>query len=601
MKGLRDMLLSFFKERKVLAGTLVGLFIPAIYCFLYLNAIWDPYGKVDQVPGIIINMDKEAEISGQKLNLGLEITDQLLKDHKLDWKSSSDKAQALAEMNEGKNLVIIEIPENFSSSIAALTKDSSQSPEPIRYYANQGQSFIVSQIGDRMTELLREQLNGNVTSKILGKLISAVSDGQAGFMKAADSAKEMQTGAGKLATGTETLTTSLEQATQGAEKLSKGAAQAADGTSKLAGGLGQIKAGNEQAAAQMDQGAQAIGQVGQKLQQLAVSQGLPEETSKALAALAAQTSQLSAAFEQGSKSVSTMVNGEEQAIQQSKQLVQGVQQLQNGLSSLSDGLSKGVNGSKTINSNLVQLESGMKQMADQLNQAGSVENTLKGKENLLATPVAIEKLPVNPVPNNGTFFTGFFAPLSLWVGAIVFSYLTVMVKWQGWGRRSLLPRYFLLALLGIVQAAILDLLLIEVLGLHVDHLSQFIWMTILTSLMFISIVHFIFAMTGVAGNLIVLILLVFQLGLSGGSYPIVMLSEINQHLSPWMPLTYAVQGFRIAISGGSAHVLSEQIVHMVYFLAFGLGLHVIYGATSIMKRKFRKKKFRKIEAGELTA
>jgi putative membrane protein len=364
--------------------------------------------------------------------------------------------------------------------------------------------------------------------------------------------------------------------------------------------LSQIKSGNEQAAQQMEQGAKAVQQIGQSLEQMSAAQSLPEETKQALAALAAQTKELGASLDQGSKNMTAMVRGEEQAYQQSKQLVAGVEQLEQGLQSLSDGLDQGSDGADSIHNHLLKLQDGMKEMNDKLTAAGQVDNTLKGKEKLLSAPVSIDKQAVNPVPNNGTFFTGFFAPLSLWVGALLFSYLTLMVKWQGWGRKSLLPRYLLLAVLGVAQAFILDALLIQVLGLQVDDLSKFIWMTILTSLTFISLVHFIFAMTGVAGNLIVLILLVFQLGLSGGSYPIAMLSQINQHLSSWMPLTYAVQGFRVAISGGSSQVLSEQIVHILYFLAVGLGLHLLYGIGSRTKKKLRRNKARQLKNPEFS-
>jgi putative membrane protein len=588
MKGLTDMLVSFFKERKVLAGTLVGLFIPAIYCFLYLNAIWDPYGKVDRVPGIILNYDKEAELDGDKLQLGKDLTEQMLKDKKLNWTESTDEAAAMEELKQGKVYVVMKIPETFSADVAALVKDSDKAPAPIQYYVNQGESLIVSQIGDRMTEVLKEQLNDKVSEKVLTKLVAAVSDGQEGFLKAADGAGKLQDGAAKLAEGSGKLTDSLQQARQGSEKLAQGAAKALEGTGKLSGGLGQIKRGNEQAAAQMAQGAQAVGQIGQKLQQLSQAPGLPDATKMALAQLAAQMQQLGAAFDQGSKSMSAMVAGEEQAVQQSQQLVEGVRQLQQGLTALSDGLGKGADGSKEISENLVKLQNSMKEIKDKLAEAGNTPVKLKGKENLLNTPISIEKTYVHPVPNNGTFFTGFFAPLSLWVGAIVFSYLTIMVKWRGWARRSLLPRYALLAVLGVAQALILDLLLIKGLGLRVDNMADFVWMTILTSLTFISIIHFIFAMTGVAGNLIVLILLVFQLGLSGGSYPVAMLSDINRHLSNWLPLTYAVHGFRIAISGGTAELLREQVVHILYFLAIGLGLHVLYGVGSRVKSLLKK-------------
>lgn len=592
MKGFKEMLGSYFKERKVLLGTIIGLFIPAIYCLLYLNAIWDPYGKVNQIPGIIINHDASAQLDGETLQLGSELTDRLMKDKYLDWKVGTDEAAALAELQDGKAYIVLTIPEQFSSTVAAIVKDSSKPPVPLQYYVNQGGSYIVSQIGDRMTETLKAQLNDKMSEKVLGKLIAALGDGQNGFLQAADGAGQLADGSAKLAGGADKLAGSLREAHDGSAKLAGGAEQAAGGAGKLSAGLEQLSRGNEQAAAQMQQGAQSVAQLEAALQQLAQQQGLPEQTRAALGQLAAQTQQLSAAFTQGAQNMGALAAGGQQAAQQSASLAGGVAKLQQGLTQLTDGLAKGADGSQELSANMAKLQDGIKQMHQKLQSAADTPNTLKGKESLLNAPISIEKTYIHPVPNNGTFFTGFFAPMSLWVGALIFSFLTTMVKWKGWARRWLLPRYVLLALLGVAQALVLDAFLIKGLGLHVEDLGAFIWMTVLTSLTFVALLHFIFAMIGVAGNLVSIILLVLQLGLSGGSYPIAMLSELNRHLSSWMPLTYAVQGFRIAISGGTSAMLWHQVSHVLIFLGVGLGLHVLYGVISrgiSLLRKSRKK------------
>jgi putative membrane protein len=582
MRGLIDMLSSFFRERKVLAGAIIGLFIPAIYCFFYLNTIWDPYGKTAQVPAVIVNLDTPASLSGESINVGKELTDRLIKDKYFNWRVMGDESQALADMREEKNLIILTIPAGFSQSIADVTKDNTDkvTPKPIRYYANQGESFIVSQMGDRMTAALRESLNDQVSAKIMNKLIDAVGQGTTGFMQGADAMKQISDGANQLADGSKKLADSLGQAEAGAGKLGQGAKEAEIGSAKLSDGILQFTQGSEQISKQLAQSQTAVQGIDSKLKEISATPGLSKETVQALSALSAQTSQLGAAMGQGSQAASSLAAGEKLALDKSKALTTGLGQLDQGLQSLNQGLTQGRQGANSIYTNILKLQSGANTLQTKFNEAGNTSNPLKGKVDVLNAPVNFQKVAINPVPNNGTFFSGFFAPLSLWVGAIVFSFLTVMVKWRGWARRSLLPRYILLAVMGVVQSLVLDWVLIKLLGLQVNDLPLFIWMTILTSLTFISIVHFVFAMTGFAGNVIVLILLVFQLGLSGGSYPVALLSDINQHLSGWVPLTYAVQGFRIAISGGSGSVLQSQIGHLLIFFAAGIGLHLLYGGIS---------------------
>ena len=51
---------SAFKKPKVFIPILVVLFIPVLYSGLFLNAFWDPYGKMNELPVAVVNTDQGA-------------------------------------------------------------------------------------------------------------------------------------------------------------------------------------------------------------------------------------------------------------------------------------------------------------------------------------------------------------------------------------------------------------------------------------------------------------------------------------------------------------------------------------------------------------
>ena len=63
------------------AAIIIGvIIIPLMYSYFYLNAFWDPYARLDDVPVAVVNMDKGATINGEMRNLGDEICDELKED-----------------------------------------------------------------------------------------------------------------------------------------------------------------------------------------------------------------------------------------------------------------------------------------------------------------------------------------------------------------------------------------------------------------------------------------------------------------------------------------------------------------------------------------
>jgi putative membrane protein len=75
-----------------------------------------------------------------------------------------------------------------------------------------------------------------------------------------------------------------------------------------------------------------------------------------------------------------------------------------------------------------------------------------------------------------------------------------------------------------------------------------------------------------------LILLLLQLTTCAGTYPYETLPVMFRVLHPLLPMTYLVDGLRVAITGGNGAHLARDTVVLAAFLLVALGLTVLVTA-----------------------
>jgi putative membrane protein len=64
----------FGRGRLPRAALVAITLLPLLYGALYLWSFWDPYGRLDRIPVALVNDDKGATASGEKLTAGDDIT-----------------------------------------------------------------------------------------------------------------------------------------------------------------------------------------------------------------------------------------------------------------------------------------------------------------------------------------------------------------------------------------------------------------------------------------------------------------------------------------------------------------------------------------------
>ncbi|WP_169507551.1 YhgE/Pip domain-containing protein [Paenibacillus harenae] len=368
------------------------------------------------------------------------------------------------------------------------------------------------------------------------------------------------------------LAAGLEQSAAGQAKLSGGAAQLNGGLTKVSGGLSAFDAKLREAA----EGAEKIGAGGEQL--------------------VAGAADFTAGMEQFGAKLSEASAGGAELSTGAQQINAGAGRLSAGLSKLATNVAPFVNGSMELEdgahevaSGLLKLEDGSQELSSKLGEASAQTaglNLTDTQVDMFADPIKLDVEKVTEVVNYGTGLAPYFLSLGLYVGAML---LTIIYSVRepagrpanGWS--WFWSKALTLALIGTIQALIADAALLFILKLEVQSLGLFMAFTILISITFMMIIQFLVATMGNPGRFIAVILLIFQLTSSAGTFPIELLPGWLQSVSPYLPMTYSIAGLRDIISSGDFSSIGGYMLTLA-------GNAVLFGALSLTYFTFSHRK-----------
>lgn len=195
-----------------------------------------------------------------------------------------------------------------------------------------------------------------------------------------------------------------------------------------------------------------------------------------------------------------------------------------------------------------------------------------------AYPVELNTQKLFPMKNYAAGLTPFYTTLCLWVGALLLTaLLTTKAKNADFAYTPLeeyFGKYLYFATAALLQGFAASMGDIFVLGVTIRHPVVFVCLAMFYSLVFCMIVYTLVALFGNVGKAIGVVMLVFQLAGSGGTFPIQVTPEFFQHLYGYLPFTYAIGGMREAVAGLDAGALLRDIaallVVFVIFLLLGV-------------------------------
>ncbi len=188
-----------FKGPWPIIGLLLVLLIPTIYAGLYLWSNWDPYGKRDQVPVAVVNLDQPAQVENTTISAGDRLVKELGADPIFAWQfvEQDHAEQGLAD---GTYYMIVEIPPDFSANLV-----SGAGATPERANVN----LRLNDANGYLTELLvasaQPRLEAAIDRAAIGVYLESVF---ANLDTIRDGVQAAATSAGQLATDSATALTS---------------------------------------------------------------------------------------------------------------------------------------------------------------------------------------------------------------------------------------------------------------------------------------------------------------------------------------------------------------------------------------------------------
>ncbi|WP_407371163.1 YhgE/Pip family protein [Carnobacterium sp.] len=418
-----------------------------------------------------------------------------------------------------------------------------QSSNQLLPATNQAMNELITGLTGIQSALERQGTNSNkgiiqgMTE--LNQGLSAIQSGLSGDKGLVDGVTNYTNGVNSLQAGADELNANSTALNTGSEKLNSGIGQLTSQLPNLIAGIDQLSSGSNQ---------------------LAQGTSLLNENSASLTNGATSLADGSAQLREGSKALSS-----------------GSQTLGNGINSLKDGTS--------------QLSTSLLEGSTKVNEVDATDKTM----DMFADPIELNQEKYSEVPNYGAALAPYIMSMALYIGAVVFTTIYPVRKRSLEGKSGF--EWWLskvsVAILVATLMAVFECGILLMIGLNVLFIGKFFLLAVLTSLAFMSIVLTLVVALDNVGRFLAMVLLVVQLGGSGGTFPIPLTNGFFQAIHLLLPMTYSVYGFRQAISNG----LGNDIYWHANFVMIGIIL--FFNGLLIVTMHILQKKSQKNEENEV--
>ncbi|HFX4885970.1 TPA: YhgE/Pip family protein [Streptococcus pyogenes] len=292
--------------------TMIGVaLVPALYNLSFLGSMWDPYGRVNDLPIAVVNHDKPAKRADKSLTIGNDMVDKMSKSKDLEYHFVSAK-QAQEGLKEGDYYMVITLPEDLSQRAATLLN-----PEPqkltIRYQTSKGHGMVAAKMGETAMAKLKESVSQNITKTYTSAVFSSMTDLQSGLKEASAGSQALASGAKTAQAGSQTLSTNLaaltgasQQFQQGTGRLTSGLTTYTDGVNQVKNGLGTLSTDIPNYLNGVFRLSQGASQLNQGLSQLTQATTLSDEKAKGIQSLIVGLPVLNQGIQQLNTELSTL-------------------------------------------------------------------------------------------------------------------------------------------------------------------------------------------------------------------------------------------------------------------------------------------------------
>ena len=474
--------------------------------------------------------------------------------------AQSEKATTLANIQStvAYQSLTSEQQAEISASVSQNSTDSIQSAQSIVALV-QGLQGSLENLQNQSSNLstLKNQANQVLprASTSLTGLSSGLTEMQGAVMN-------------KLVPASQSITSGVNAYTAGVDKVSQGASQLSEKNSTLTGSLNQLVSGSTTLTQKSSNLTAGVGQLVEKTPELV----------SGIEKLSTGSNQLNQKSQELIAGVDKLQSGSSQLADKSSKLLSGASQLENGANKLADGAGKLAEGGVTLTAGINSLQvgaTGLEQgLSSASNQLKSASTESKNAETL-AGPLSLSKTDNDHVPVNGIGMAPYMISVALFVAALSTNMIFAKLpsgrhpetRWA-WFK----SRFEINGVIAVL-AAVLVYGGVHLIGLTANHEMRTLFLIIIASLTFMSMVTALTTWNSRLGAFFSLILLLLQLASSAGTYPLALTNDFFKNVNPWLPMSYSVSGLRQTISmTGNIH---SQIIFLLVTLVLFIGLGML--------------------------
>ncbi len=582
-------LLSVFSQTQWLVTTCVVSVIPAMYLLIYLSSMWDPASHTRSLRVGLVNQDRGYTYRVQMVTMGGELVSRLMRKADLGYfpLATPDKARELVKSGELAFAIII--PPDFSAlALPARMADEGR----LEIYASAGNNYQTYLIAKKYAEELDAELNqalneqrwkfvltSSMASNDLFELKSALTKIQSGTQELNTGLQSVHRNSGRITQGVSQLSDEVNKLTTGSQQVAQslrsmevalpppedvrrlriGAEELAVGHLEFDKALGNLHAGSVRLYQGVDQFKQSQSSVP------FFSTGLLE----AIDPLHTGLHDLREGIVRAQSGHTQLTTGSESIRDSVKTLAFGVRDLRAGLRQMIVKLPENAQlaqlgqSATDLASAQSELEHGLMRISDGgvflqsstqllLNRMPTQVNLIEGSPEGLAHSVVSELKVVSQVNHLGAAMVPNVIPVAIWLGAGIAVFLirgrhiALLARRYSSGAKLWGKAVVPLCIVGLQSLLSMGLLTLWF-GLQVDHLLAWISLILCTAISFVFVLLMFIKLTGDLGKALAMLLLALQISASGGVVPIELSSEFFSTLSPWLPMTWVVQGLKAAM------------------------------------------------------
>ncbi|KQZ67396.1 YhgE/Pip domain-containing protein [Nocardioides sp. Root151] len=635
--------IAWTELRRLTAGrlpkiaVLALMLVPTLYAGLYLYANHDPYANLDHVPAALVVEDTGAtDTAGEEMQAGRDVADELLERKDFGWEEVS-REEAEEGVSEGRYDFALAIPRDFSAS---LTSAGTSDPERARLQmiTNDANSYLSTTIANTVTDKVRDAIATRVSKEATDTFLLGIADLRSGLLKGANGADrlvkgltqartgvgKLERGAGRLATGADTLADGASELSTGLGTLESGTAALPGQTRQLATGARKVANGNATVASYGRLAASAVGDVRTRYRDNRAdlsadlrAMGLTQAQRTRILALYDRVGQpireADAKARDARNKLNRLANGADAVADGNEKLAAAVPALVKGISDAHDGATKLSNGAgqlsegattlKTgvgdLDTGLVKLRNGAVKLRDGLRDGAAQVPTMDAKTrsrvaSTIGDPVDIRSSSQAEAASYGAGLAPFFLALAAWIGGYVLFLLVRPLSQRALAAnqtplRVALGGWYTPMLLGLAQVTVMLAVVTIALDIRPVHVPTTLLFLMLSSAVFIAIIHALNALLGTAGQFLGLVMMVMQLVTAGGTFPWQTIPQPLYVLHHVLPMSYTVDGLRQLMYGGlEARVLTDVLV----LAAWGIGALLVTSRVARKQRVWSAKRVR---------